>query len=152
MVDANDMPGHLIRRLQQSAVAIFHHEVEGAGIDLTPVQFAALDQVARTPDIDQVTLAGLIAHDRTTITGVVDRLAAKGLITRTVSKNDRRARTLHVTEDGIALIARARPHVEAAQTAMLQGLEAREQEEFLRLMKKALKATNALSRAPLKQG
>ncbi|WP_321332624.1 MarR family transcriptional regulator [Breoghania sp.] len=151
MVDANDMPGHLIRRLQQSAVAIFHQEVEGAGLDLTPVQFAALDQVARAPDIDQVTLAGLIAHDRTTITGVVDRLAAKGLLTRTVSKTDRRARTLHVTQDGLALLARVRPHVEAAQVAMLQGLEAPERDEFLRLMKKALEAINALSRAPLKQ-
>src|SRR5215213_2944818 len=73
--DNNDMPGHLARRFQQIAVAVFLAEVEDAGFDLTPVQYAALAAIKLNPGIDQVTLAGLIAYDRTTITGVVDRLA-----------------------------------------------------------------------------
>ena len=76
----NEMPGHLARRFQQIAVAVFLAEVEGAGYDLTPVQYAALAAVGANPGVDQVTLAGLIAFDRTTITGVVDRLVQKGLI------------------------------------------------------------------------
>jgi hypothetical protein len=78
----NEMPGHLARRFQQIAVAVFLAEVDAAGYDLTPVQYVALAVVDANPGIDQVTLAGLIAYDRTTITGVVDRLVAKGLITR----------------------------------------------------------------------
>ena len=82
MKEINDMPGHLARRFQQIAVAVFLAEVEEAGYDLTPVQYAALSAVSANSGIDQVTLAGLIAFDRTTITGVVDRLVLKGLITR----------------------------------------------------------------------
>src|SRR5215469_3786880 len=80
--DPNEMPGHLARRFQQIAVAVFLAEVENTGFDLTPVQYAALAAVSTNPGIDQITLAGLIAYDRTTITGVVDRLAQKGLVAR----------------------------------------------------------------------
>ena len=82
MTDNNDKPGHLARRFQQIAVAVFHAAVEEAGYDLTPVQYAALTEIATQPGIDQATLAGLIAYDRTTITGVVDRLVQKGLLVR----------------------------------------------------------------------
>ena len=90
--DNDDRPGHLARRFQQIAVAIFHAEVEGAGYNLTPVQYAALTAIRDNPGIDQVTLAGLIAYDRTTITGVVDRLVRKGLLVRHAGTRDRRAR------------------------------------------------------------
>jgi DNA-binding MarR family transcriptional regulator len=76
--DNNDMPGHLARRFQQIAVAVFLAEVGDAGFDLTPVQYAALATIKANPGLDQITLAGLIAYDRTTITGVVDRLVQKG--------------------------------------------------------------------------
>src|SRR5258705_13350105 len=91
VTDINDRPGHLARRFQQIAVALFHAEVEGAGSDLTAVKYAALATVATHPGIDQATLAGLIAYDRTTITGVVDRLVQKGLAVRQASSTDRRA-------------------------------------------------------------
>jgi hypothetical protein len=44
-----DMPGHLARRFQQIAVAVFLAEVEAAGFDLTPVQYAALAAIAAPP-------------------------------------------------------------------------------------------------------
>ncbi|HZD92122.1 MAG TPA: MarR family transcriptional regulator, partial [Pseudolabrys sp.] len=88
MKDLNDKPGHLARRFQQIAVAVFHAEMEKAGFDLTPVQYAALGAVATRPGIDQATLAGLIAYDRTTIGGVVDRLVQKGLLVREASNRD----------------------------------------------------------------
>ena len=49
MKDNNDMPGHLARRFQQIAVAVFLAEVEEAGFDLTPVQYAALAAVSANP-------------------------------------------------------------------------------------------------------
>src|SRR6476660_9631495 len=75
--DNNDMPGHLARRFQQIAVAVFLAEVGDAGFDLTPVQYAALATIEANPGLDQITLAGLIAYDRTSITGVIDRLVQK---------------------------------------------------------------------------
>jgi DNA-binding MarR family transcriptional regulator len=145
----DDMPGHLARRFQQIAVAVFLAEVEAAGYDLTPVQYVALAVVDANPGIDQVTLAGLIAYDRTTITGVVDRLVAKGLITRQESSRDRRARELTITVAGRRTLRSVTPAVEAAQRIMLRGLSDKEAKELVRLLQKAIAAGNELSRAPL---
>jgi len=148
--DNNDMPGHLARRFQQIAVAVFHAEVEAAGYDLTPVQYAALAAISANPGIDQVTLAGLIAYDRTTITGVVDRLAQKGLIERQASSRDRRARELTITPEGSKTLEGITPAVEAAQQSMVRGLTADETDDLMRLLRKAIAAGNELSRAPLR--
>lgn len=150
MRDNNEMPGHLARRFQQIAVAIFHAEVEEAGYDLTPVQYAALAALEHNPGIDQATLAGLIAYDRTTITGVIDRLVQKGLLLRLASPRDRRANVLELTDDGHRVLQGVVPAVEAAQAVMLRGLTAEEAAEFLRLFRKAISAVNDLSRAPLR--
>lgn len=150
MKDIADMPGHLARRFQQIAVAVFHAEVEEAGYDLTPVQYAALVAIAKNPGTDQATIAGLIAYDRTTIGGVVDRLAQKALVARRVSEKDRRARELHVTDEGSQTLLGIEPAVEAAQRMMLQGLTKDEAAELLRLLGKAIEAGNELSRAPLR--
>ena len=150
MTDNNEMPGHLARRFQQIAVAVFLAEVEDAGFDLTPVQYAALSAIRSNPGIDQVTLAGLIAYDRTTITGVVDRLVQKGLLVRHASSRDRRARELQITEAGKRTLRGITPAVEAAQRAMLRGLTEKEGADLMRLLRKAIAAGNELSRAPLR--
>ena len=148
MRDDNEMPGHLARRFQQIAVAVFLAEVEEAGFDLTPVQYAALAAIRTNPAIDQVTLAGLIAYDRTTITGVVDRLVQKGLLLRHASSRDRRARELQITEAGKRTLRGVTPAVDAAQRSMLRGLTAKEGADLMRLLRKAIAAGNELSRAP----
>jgi len=150
MEDLRNMPGHLVRRLQQIAVAVFHSEVEPTGIDITPVQFAALSTVQANPGIDQITLAGLIAYDRTTIAGVVDRLVQKGLLSREVSDKDRRARLLHLTKDGNTALEKLTPAVLNAQKVMLSGLDEDEATDLLRLLHKATEALNDHSRAPRK--
>jgi DNA-binding MarR family transcriptional regulator len=150
MKDVSEMPGHLARRFQQIAVAIFHAEVGAAGYDITPVQYAALVAVAKNPGIDQATLAGLIAYDQTTIGGVVDRLVQKDYLTRRVSDKDRRARELLVKDGGAEALRKMEPAVEAAQRIMLRGLTTGEAAELLRLLGKAIAAANDLSRAPLR--
>jgi len=151
MTDNIDKPGHLARRFQQVAVAVFRVEVEAAGYDLTPVQYAALTTVAAQPEIDQATLAGLIAYDRTTITGVVDRLAQKGLLLRQANDRDRRVRELRITDAGRQVLEGIEPAVQAAQRTMLRGLTADEAEMLMKLLRKAIAAGNDLSRAPQRQ-
>jgi DNA-binding MarR family transcriptional regulator len=150
VTDNQDMPGHLARRFQQIAVAVFLAEVGDAGFDLTPVQYAALAAIRTNPGIDQVTLAGLIAYDRTTITGVVDRLVQKGLLVRHASPRDRRARELQMTDAGRRMLRAIAPAVEQAQRIMLRGLSDKEARELMRLLRKAISAGNELSRAPLR--
>src|SRR3982751_6665009 len=142
------MPGHLARRFQQIAVAVFLAEVGDAGFDLTPVQYAALATIKANPGLDQVTLAGLIAYDRTTITGVVDRLVQKGLLVRKGSRTDRRAPALQITNEGRRTLDGIEPAVEAAQRIMLGGLSKTEAATLMRLLRKAIAAGNELSRAP----
>lgn len=150
MTDRNNTPGHFARRFQQIAVAIFHAEVAQAGYDLTPVQYAALNEIETRPGIDQATLAGLIAYDRTTITGVIDRLADKGLVRRIANEKDRRVRELQITADGRRVLAEITPAVDAAQRTMLRGLTTKEAEQLMQLLRKAVIANNDLSRAPLR--
>lgn len=145
-----ELPGHLIRRLHQISVSAFTQEVGAAGFDLTPVQFAALRMLKEHPDIDQATLAGLIAYDRVTLGGVVNRLEARGLIERTISETDRRARQLRLTERGESVLTTVWPAVRRTQETILKDLTPEEQETLLRLLRKMADANNELSRAPLR--
>lgn len=150
MSEIYSMPGHLIRRLNQISVSIFQDRMAELGLDLTSVQFAALSTLEANPGIDQATLAGLIAYDRVTIGGVVDRLEAKGLLARIVNARDRRARQLALTPAGSALLTRVRPEVLAIQPEILPGLSDEERRIFLRLAARAAEVGNERSRAPLK--
>lgn len=146
----HDLPGHLIRRMHQIAVSVFSAEVSAAGFDLTPVQFGAMSMLEEHPGIDQATLAGLIAYDRVTIGGVVARLEARGLVERTVSKTDRRARVLHLTERGQSVLSTVWPAVRRAQDVMLQHLDEDERRTLMALLGKVTDADNDLSRAPMR--
>lgn len=143
------MPGHVIRRLQQISASVFAETMKAEGLDLTAPQYAALYMLNDHPGIDQATLAGLIAYDRPTIGGVVDRLVGKGLVTRVTNPEDRRAKRLALTDAGRALLERLSPVVAAMQDTILPGLSPAERAEFLRLATKVADAGNALSRAPL---
>ncbi len=149
MIEIYTMPGHLIRRLQQISVSVFAERMRALGSDLTSPQFAALAVLARCPGIDQATLAGLIAHDRPTIGGVVERLEAKGLLARRQNETDRRAKILTLTDQGTALLDRLLPDVRRIQADILPGLSDEERAAFIRLAAKVAEAGNASSRAPL---
>lgn len=137
-MDRVEMAGHLIRRLHQQSTQVFQSHTQAAGFDLTSVQFAALDAIALQPGIDQASLAATISFDRATIGGVLDRLEAKGLVRRTVSPDDRRARVLHLTRDGHKQLAAVRPVVESLQEDILSSLTRAERKAFLALASKAL--------------
>ena len=137
-MDRIDMAGHLIRRLHQQSTQVFQAQMQAAGHDLTSVQFAALDAIAQQPGIDQASLAALIGFDRATMGGVLDRLEVKGLVQRTVSPQDRRARLLALSPAGARLLADVRPVVEALQAEILGALSATDQAKFLALARRAL--------------
>ena len=127
-------------------MAIFLEETEGHGI--TPVQFAALAEVARQPQIDQRTLARSIGYDTSTIGGVIDRLEARGLVQRNASPVDRRVRLLTLTSAGQALLEAVMVPMQRAQARMLAPLPPAERGLFMRMLRQLVEANNALSRAP----
>lgn len=133
-----DMAGHLIRRLHQVSTQVFLREAQAAGYDLTPVQFAALDALRSRPGIDQGQLSALIACDRATIGGVVDRLEQKGFVRREISRHDRRAREVSLTAEGRRVFDEMLPLVRRLQADILAPLDDAERDRFMALARKAL--------------
>lgn len=130
----SDAPGHLIRRAQQIAVAIFMEET--FSFDVTPVQFAILNALIDAPGEDQITLSKSVAFDPATFGSVVGRLEAKAWVRRTVDKNDKRRKLLWVTDDGKKVALKMKKAVDKAQTRIVSPLNQAEQEQLVRLIGK----------------
>ena len=130
--DVATAPGHLIRRAQQIAVSIFADRL--AASDITPVQFAILNALSDTPDMDQVTLAKRVAFDPATSGSVIGRLEAKGWLTRQAHATDRRRKLLVVTPEGLQALASMQTAVADVQTQILAPLNAYDQKQFVDLL------------------
>jgi MarR family transcriptional regulator, organic hydroperoxide resistance regulator len=77
-----------------------------AGLDLSPPQAHALKALRPGHPIAMRQLASTLRCDASNITGIVDRLEARGLVERRVGADDRRVKALVVTPAGEALRAR----------------------------------------------
>lgn len=128
------MPGHLVRRAHQVSTALFAEECGTFG--LTSVQFAALYAVRAAGELDATRLAEQIAFDRATIGDVLDRLEAKGWVTRAGSRADRRIKLIRLTPKGAALLKQVEPSVARVQERLLAPLSAAERARFLSLLHK----------------
>lgn len=138
-MDSLDMAGHLIRRMHQQSTQVFVQRTQAAGFDLTSVQFAALDAIHAHPGTDQARVAELIAYDRATIGGVIDRLEQKGWIRRVVSERDRRARELSLTTEGARVRSTLLPIVQDLQDEILQPLSSADRACFLKLARQVVR-------------
>ena len=145
--DLYEMPGHLIRRLQQIAVSIWLGEMSGR--DIRPVQFAALTAIRAYPGIDQVALARALAFDRSTIQDVVLRIVRKGWVRRGADPEDLRRRVLFVTEAGTAVLDAMVADNRRAQERILAPLGEEERAVFMEMLTRLVHVNNLQSRAPL---
>jgi len=134
--DLAELPGHLIRRAHQHAVAVFAETLGER--ELTPVQFAILQALDTEGDMTLTHLVDAIALDAATCGSTLDRLEAKGLVVRVASSEDRRRKHLHLTDAGRRLLALAWPAVRSSQARIVQRLARDEQREFVRLLRKLI--------------
>ena len=141
-------PGHLIRRCQQIAVALFIEETGGAGFDITPVQYAALAAIGENRGIEATTLSALIALDRSTLGDVIERLVGKHLVERARQPHDRRVKRLALTREGARVVSAIEPAVERAQARILAPLADADRKRFMALLAQIVDLNNAHSRAP----
>jgi DNA-binding MarR family transcriptional regulator len=139
-------PGHLIRRAQQIAVALFMEEC--AAVDLTPVQYAALVAIREHPGIDATRLSALVAFDRSTVGSVLERLEARKLIERYASADDKRIKLIKTTAAGASLAERAEAAVLRAQQRILKPLKPVDRAKFMALLAQLVEMNNEVSRAP----
>ncbi|MFO1414549.1 MAG: MarR family transcriptional regulator [Burkholderiales bacterium] len=143
------MPGHLIRRCHQIAVALFLEETAAFGI--TPQQYATLAVLAMNDGVDQITLAGLAAFNRTTAGEVLGRMETAGLVTRSDSATDGRVKTIRITRAGRKLLADVQDAIERVQERLLVPLNAAERRQFTEFLARIASENNELSRAPLRR-
>ena len=130
----HDAPGHLIRRAQQFAVAIFMEET--AGFDMTPVQFAILNALMDDPGEDQITLSGRVAFDPATFGSVIGRLEAKGLVRRQADPLDKRRKLLWTTAEGEKVALQMKRAVGKAQLRIVGPLDTAERIQLGELLSK----------------
>jgi DNA-binding MarR family transcriptional regulator len=146
--DLHKLPGHLIRRLQQIAVALFVAECEA--LDLTPVQYASLAVIRDVPRLDVTRLSSLVALDKATLAKVIERLEAKAWIVRDTSDEDKRVKLLRITPQGRKALAAAEPRVRRCQRRILEPLTEKERRSFMKMLERLVEANNGFSRAPMR--
>lgn len=138
--------GHLFRRAQQIAVALFYEAVPE---ELTPIQYAILLMVQEHPGIDQKALAGLVALDSSTTWQTALRLESKGLLKRELHISGRRYRHLTLTPEGDAVLKRVARQIKKVDEEMFHSFTIEERDEFLRMLHRFVRINNNRSRAPL---
>lgn len=94
---------------------------------LTGPQLWALKILANSAPLRLSDLAHQMYLRPATVVGIIDRLEMKGLVTRTRSKEDRRAVDLNLSKMGKEVVLKA---PEVAQIMLLNGLEELSDEQF----------------------
>ncbi|MEP9355520.1 MarR family winged helix-turn-helix transcriptional regulator [Xanthobacter sp. KR7-65] len=134
----SDRPGFLARRVHQIHVSLFSELCAPFGV--TPVQYSLLSALAGREEADQTTLSRIVALDRTTTTGALKRLEARGLVHRTTSAMDRRSQNCSLTDDGRRLLEEMEGAARRAHAATVDMLTPDERRQFIDAMKKILAA------------
>ena len=136
-----DSPSHLMHRVLQLALDIYSDEAGADGP--TQRQFAVMEAVSARSGLTQTDLVRATGIDRSTLADLVTRMTAKGLLERERSAVDARAKAVRLSEAGTALLASARPRVEAADKRILALLPKGKREGFIELLADLATAADA---------
>lgn len=96
-----DSLGYLVARAHQVFSSYFKEKLND--YNLTPPQFGTLAFLWKYDGISQIQLGQLMNKDRTTISGIIDRLEKEELVARQSDPNDRRAHLIFLTPRGACL-------------------------------------------------
>ena len=115
--------------------------------DLAPMQLHALKHLEPGRELPMSALAGTLFCDASNVTGIVDRLEARGLIERRPAAHDRRVKMLAVTAEGARLRARLVERMSEPAPA-IAALSTDEQRELRDLLRTAVEKAKAADGAP----
>ncbi|GAA0361815.1 hypothetical protein GCM10009530_09240 [Microbispora corallina] len=105
-------------------------------LGLTPQQ-AQLLCFARHRQPSSGELAALLHCDKTNVTGLVDRLERRGLLTRRPDPDDRRVTRVHLTAEGEALSGEFQQVIETTLTTGFSSWPGAERDDLIRLLRSA---------------
>lgn len=95
-----------------------------AQFDLTESRFAALLAAAQQPEASPAQLAEQLDVSRAAITGLVDGLVRRGLVTRRAHATDRRSLTISITPAGQQTLEALRPRYGEWLSELAHGVDA----------------------------
>lgn len=110
-----------------------------AAVNLSPMQLQLLRLLEPRRPVPMGRLAEHLGCNASNITGIVDRLEARGVLERRIVDGDRRVRLLVVTEEGGRLRARLFARLAEPPTG-IRKLSRAEQETLAELLRRALAA------------
>ena len=129
---------HLLHRAGQCAGDVFQAEMVAG--DLTPRQFAVLVAVSQDEGLSQTSLVRKTGIDRSTLADIVRRMLRKGLLQRQRTKDDARAYSVKLTEDGWKALQQAQPTVEVVDSRVLSVLPEPDRDRFIADLTKIVSA------------
>jgi DNA-binding MarR family transcriptional regulator len=107
-----------------------------APLELEPREFALLRAVAASEGNSQQAIGERLQIPASRMVAFVDALEERGLLERRPNPLDRRARALHVTEDGASMLARAFDLAAAHERELCSALSDEEREQLLDLLQR----------------
>jgi DNA-binding MarR family transcriptional regulator len=75
-----------------------------------------------------------LAHKRSTLTSILDRLVRRGFITREVGESDRRTFVIRTTTEGRRIARRVHRHLAALEGAITRRVTGQEVKAFLKVL------------------
>lgn len=115
--------------------------------DLSPSQFNVLNLLADQPDgLTQSELGRALIVHRSNVTGLVNRLARRGLLARRKAAGDRRAWRVGLTPAGRRLWQEVHPHYRDAAVRVWGRLPARQARALARVLETLSVNAEALAR------
>lgn len=118
---------------------------------LTPSQLLVLQEIEQRRETTPSVLAAALQFSQATITNIVDRLEAAGLVTRERGAHDKRQIILHATDAGRAMIEKAPDLLQARFNDRFAVLPEWEQAMILAALGRlgAILGAEAIDAAPL---
>jgi DNA-binding MarR family transcriptional regulator len=114
-----------------------HFATAVAELDLAPMQAKALHELNVEPPISMRELAERLKSDPSNVTGLIDRLEARGLVERRPDPKDRRIKGLALTSAGARLRERLFARLYSAPRSIAE-LSERDQRTFTDLLQRIL--------------
>lgn len=135
-------PIHLLHRAGQCASDIFQGEMVAG--ELTPRQYAVLVAVSLNEGVSQTLLVEKTGVDRSTLADIVRRMLKKGLLQRRRTKEDARAYSVKLTDEGWKVLKAADPLARRVDDRILGVLPGSQRERFLQDLNQIVKALSKL--------
>ena len=106
------------------------------GVNLTGEQYLVMDALWNEGTLTQQAIAFIIQKDKNSVTQFIDNLEKKGLVTRSVAKEDRRVNNIMLTEEGMALKDSTKQLAIDTMNKALDGISEDDLNTFVDVLKK----------------